>query len=205
MQSAAERRFVSRSGTVRPEELPPVRSAGPRPVPDAEGLARAIQRYEQLLRGVARRILGDDDLAEDAVQEVMVSLWLAPEAPDALRGWLVRAVVHRSLHARRTRERRRRWEGEAGRLAAEDCPLCDPERQLDVRRELRSLDVAIGSLSEEFRTVLVLHEVDGLDYREIARRLAVPVGTVRSRLNRARRQLRARCVDAAASVAEGAA
>ncbi len=162
-----------------------------------DDVAAVAHRYEALLRGVARRILGDDDQAEDAVQEALVSLWQTAETPASVRGWLVRTVVHRSLHARRTRDRRRRWEIEAGGQLAAQCPLCDPERELDARRELRALRRALDSLSEEYRAVLELREM-GLEYQEIAQRLAVPVGTVRSRLNRARRQLQTR-FDAPAS------
>jgi len=182
----------------------PIRSARP-----GHEITEAALRYGALLRGVARRILGDEDLAQDAVQEALLCLWQAAEVPEPLRGWLVQTVVHRSLHARRSRDRRRRWESEAGRLLAGDCPLCNPETELDVRRGLEALGRAMDALSEEQRAVFVLREIEGLDYREIAGRLALPLGTVRSRLNRARRRLQSDPQDetraAGASVAGGTA
>lgn len=175
----------------RPDEgcVPGLREGGwpRRPLEDpTPGVAEVVLRYGALLRSVARRILGDEDLAQDAVQEALVSLWQAAEAPEPLRGWLVQTVVHRSLHARRTRDRRRHWETEAGSLLGDQCPLCDPEAELDLRRNLEALGRALDTLSEDQRAVFVLHEIEGFGYREIARRLALPLGTVRSRLSRAR-------------------
>jgi len=154
-------------------------------------LEEAVQAHGALLRSVARRILGDDDQARDAVQEALVALWQSREEPENLRGWLVQAVVHRSLHARRTRDRRAHWEREAGGLTAGWCPLCDPEHQTEARRRLQAFEEALASLSREHRSVVLLRELEGLEYEEISRRLGIPVGTVRSRLNRARRVLRA--------------
>jgi len=154
-------------------------------------LEEAVQAHDALLRSVARRILGDDDQARDAVQEALVALWQSCEEPENLRGWLVQAVVHRSLHARRTRDRRAHWEREAGSLRTGWCPLCDPEHQTEARRRLQALEEALASLSREHRSVVLLRELEGLEYEEISHRLGIPVGTVRSRLNRARRVLRA--------------
>lgn len=68
--------------------------------------------------------------------------------------------------------------------------MCGPEDELE-RAELRNLlDQALASLREEQRLVLVLREIEGLDYEAIAAQLDVPIGTVRSRLNRARAALR---------------
>ncbi|MCG8590355.1 MAG: sigma-70 family RNA polymerase sigma factor, partial [Proteobacteria bacterium] len=76
------------------------------------------------------------------------------------------------------------------------CALCDPERELEIRELLDCLDRTLMTLSPDHRDVLVLRDVEGFEYREISELLGVPVGTVRSRLNRARARVRA-------SVAEG--
>ncbi len=141
------------------------------------------------VRATARRILGDDDAAADAVQEALISLWQAGPVPDHLRRWLLRTVVHRSLHARRTNHRRAHWEDKGGE-AVLSCTLCDPERQLEVRELLDVLEASLDGLSPDQRQVIELRDIDGLEYREIAARLDVPVGTVRSRLNRARARVR---------------
>jgi len=195
MREAGERRVSHRaeSGPVLRTPAPEwTHSRSPARPGHGDVFADVARRYQPLLRGVARRILRDEDQAQDAVQEALLSLWQAAETPRSLRGWLVRAVIHRSLHARRSRDRRRHWEGVAGDLLARDCPLCDPERRLDARRGLRDLERALESLPEDQRSVFLLRELEGLEYREIARRLALPVGTVRSRLNRARRRLQPR-------------
>ena len=109
--------------------------------------------------------------------------------PPNPRGWLVRTVVHRSLHARRSAQRRRKWEERAGVEWAATCPLCDPSEAVEARELERRLSQALDGLSDEHKIVVALR-AEGLDYQEIAERLAVPIGTVRSRLNRAREALR---------------
>jgi RNA polymerase sigma-70 factor (ECF subfamily) len=155
-------------------------------------LARAVAPHLARLRAVAERILGCQDDAHDAVQEVLVTLWRTPEMPQNLRAWLTRTVIHRALHARRTSERRRKWEELAGIEALRGCLLCDPEQEAEGRELRARLDAALRALSEEHLRVIELRALEGLDYEDIATRLGVPVGTVRSRLNRARFALRDR-------------
>ncbi len=157
----------------------------------------SLESFESLVgphlpavRATAHRILGDDDAASDAVQEALITLWQAGEVPEHLRRWLLRTVVHRSLHARRSRMRRRRWEDEGG-AAVVSCPLCDPERELEIRDLIDCLDRALAALPPEHREILVLRELAGLEDRQNSAVRGVPIGTVRSRLNRARSQIRA--------------
>jgi RNA polymerase sigma-70 factor, ECF subfamily len=143
-----------------------------------------------VLQRVAERILGCRELARDAVQEALITYWRARPAEGYERAWLLRTVIHRSLHELRTQRRRRRRESDAADDLAPGCPLCQPDGELE-RRELASLiDGALRSLPETYRTVFVLRELHGLDYEAIARHLQLPIGTVRSRLNRARCALR---------------
>ncbi len=138
----------------------------------------------------ARRILGSDDLAWDAVQETLVSLWHQTERPPHLLPWLLHAVVHRSLHLARTSSRRRRHEGNAARGRSEGSRRDDPLRVAVDREWAERLRRALDRLPEDYRAVYELREREQLEYRAIARRLGVPVGTVRSRLNRCRAALR---------------
>ena len=167
--------------------------AASRPIAASEpplDLERAVEPHLSRLRAVAERILGCPDQAHDAIQEVLVTLWRTAEMPQNLRAWLIRTVIHRSLHARRGTERRRKWEELAGGEIVDSCVLCDPERSVQ-NRELRDrLDEALRALSEEQVRILELRALEGLEYEDIAGRLGVPVGTVRSRLNRARHALR---------------
>lgn len=154
-----------------------------------EDLSALVAPHLDRLTEVAERILGSGEQAEDAVQEALVTLWKTRVKPPNPRGWLVRTVVHRSLHARRTAQRRRKWEERAGVEWAATCPLCDPSESIEARDLERKLSQALEGLSNEHKIVVALR-ADGLDYQEIADRLAVPIGTVRSRLNRARETLR---------------
>jgi RNA polymerase sigma-70 factor (ECF subfamily) len=143
---------------------------------------------------VALRILGCPEQAQDAVQEALFALWQAHGRPVEIRGWLVRTVVHRSLHRRRSEGRRRRWEEQAALDQDPFCPLCNPEDELERRETLTALEEALSELSSEHRVVLALRAA-GREYDEIAAELSLPVGTIRSRLNRARRALRERMGD----------
>jgi RNA polymerase sigma-70 factor (ECF subfamily) len=136
---------------------------------------------------VARSILGSDDLAWDAVQDALMSLWHERDAPPDLAGWLVRATTLRALHHARSLRRRRSHEGIAARLHAElDEPDDAPER-----RELALLLAgAIRALPGEFREVFVARELDERSCTEIASELGIAAGTVKSRLHRAKALLR---------------
>lgn len=146
--------------------------------------------HVERLLAVARRILRSDDLAWDAVQESLTALWNEPVSPVDPRGWLVRTVVHRSLHASRTLQRRRKYEDRAGENRLRRPDGADPVGNLE-GGELRQLILdAVRQLPTEFRSVLELREFHAMDYDSISKRTGTPVGTVRSRLSRARAALR---------------
>ena len=150
-----------------------------------------LEPHLAALHAVARGLVRSHDLACDAVQEASLALWLLDEEPADLRGWLVRTVVHKSLHVLRRADRRGRHEERAGVERTEACPLCDPALTAE-EAELRArLEAAIAALSDELRTTFLLRSEQGFDYQEIADALAIPLGTVRSRLNRARESLAA--------------
>jgi RNA polymerase sigma-70 factor, ECF subfamily len=142
------------------------------------------------LVAVARRILGDEDAAWDAVQEALVSLWLIGEIPTNLRAWLGRAVIHRSLHLARSRSRRRRHEDRVRFERPEPSDRDDPSRYLEGEELGGFVRQALTRIAPQYRAVLVLHVVEQMDYEAIAAALQIPVGTVRSRLNRSRKALR---------------
>ena len=134
--------------------------------------------------------------AEDVVQEAMLRAWRAYDAlrePDA-KAWLLAIVrnCHASAHRREARRGHVPLPEEHGPdAAALIAPTQDPEGtvvQLEQQRVLRGL---LGQLSEEQREVLVLREIEELNYREIAAVIRAPIGTVMSRLARARGALKA--------------
>lgn len=162
-----------------------------RPRPDAHAdLLRAVQADVGSLVAVARHILGGDDLAWDAVQEALLILWVEGERPPNPRAWLVRTVVHRSLHLRRCRARRRKHEERASLGRSETSDRDDPSRHLEGQDLRRLLQDAFAEMAQEHVDVLALKWLSDLDYASIAERLQIPSGTVRSRLNRSRKALR---------------
>lgn len=156
-------------------------------VPTWEAVARTHGRF---LYNVAYRLTGNDDDAYDLVQEALLRVRKGLETyqPGSMEAWLSRIVTNVFLDEVRRRRRR----------PVEALPD-DPERLLpsspgaDEATERLPDDVqaALRRLPEDFRTAVVLCDVVGLSYEEIADALSVPVGTVRSRIHRGRRLLRA--------------
>jgi RNA polymerase sigma-70 factor (ECF subfamily) len=144
----------------------------------------------QQLLALARRFLGCDHLAQDALQEALISLSQQPEVPAKPYGWLTLAVIHRCRHMRRSVRRRQSHE----HRASKDCALhadCDNPLHIAMAHEIAGLLAAVrDSLPQAQRAALELYEVKGHDYSAIADTLNVPIGTVRSRLSRAREALR---------------
>jgi RNA polymerase sigma factor (sigma-70 family) len=155
-------------------------------VPTWEAVARTHGRF---LYNVAYRLTGNDDDAYDLVQEALLRVRKGLETyqPGSMEGWLSRIVTNVFLDEVRRKRRR----------PVEVMPD-DPERLLpsapgaDEPTERLSDDVqaALRRLPEDFRTAVVLCDVVGLSYEEIAETISVPVGTVRSRIHRGRRLLR---------------
>lgn len=145
---------------------------------------------------LARRILGDDHDAQDAVQDAYFRAWRhfgAFRGGDA-RGWLLTIVRNASLTLRRRRGRERAAVTieMAGELPG---PGDGPEAALIRAAGAAQVRAAIERLGREFREVILLREMEGLSYAEISSALEIPIGTVMSRLARARQQLRALLMD----------
>jgi RNA polymerase sigma factor (sigma-70 family) len=157
-----------------------------------DDFTRAVTPHVPALVRLARRRLGSDDLAWEAVQDSLLCLWRAPARPAHVPGWLAVAVIHRTRHLRRTLLRRWRHEEQAPPCHWSAATLPDPERCAELAAVRRLLAAAVGALPPEQSAIVALKDIDGADYESIARSLAVPVGTVRSRLHRARGALRAR-------------
>jgi RNA polymerase sigma-70 factor (ECF subfamily) len=142
------------------------------------------------LVAAARRILRDEDAAWDAVQEALISLWRESEMPLNVRSWLLRTVAHRSLHLARCRSRRLEHEREAGLARGEESDRDDPARRLEGEELGCIMEKALCRIAPDHHAVLVKSVIEQMDYESIAMSLQIPIGTVRSRMNRARRSLR---------------
>jgi RNA polymerase sigma-70 factor (ECF subfamily) len=155
-------------------------------VPTWEAVARSHGRF---LYNVAYRLTGNDDDAYDLVQEALLRVRKGLETyqPGSMEAWLSRIVTNVFLDEVR-RKRRRPVE-----FLPEDSERLLPAAPgADEATENLSDDVqaALRRLPEEFRTAVVLCDVVGLSYEEIAEATSIPVGTVRSRIHRGRRLLR---------------
>jgi RNA polymerase sigma-70 factor (ECF subfamily) len=157
-------------------------------VPTWEEVARDHGRF---LYTVAYRLTGNHDDAQDLVQEVLLKVQrgLATYRPGSMQGWLSRITTNAWLDTARKRTRR-------PTVALPDDPdLVVPasgsaEDALAAARLPDHLEQALLALPPDFRAAVVLCDVAGWQYEEIADDLGVPVGTVRSRIHRGRAQLR---------------
>jgi RNA polymerase sigma-70 factor, ECF subfamily len=141
--------------------------------------------------------------ADDVVQEAILRAF---RSFDTLRGSDVKAwllTIVRNCHSTALKQRQRRGfvplpeENDAQDGYAMTAATPDPEDDSIRRDEQRTLDRLIAALPEEHRTVLMLREIEEMDYREIAQITNVPIGTVMSRLARSRAALRARWLEEA--------
>ncbi len=185
----------------------PRSSAAPPAVPDAStaddvlvaeivrrneaGLSEAFRRYAPAIAGLARRILDDEPLAQDVVQDVFVRLWEEPQRFDQSRGSL-RTLLLTQAHGRavdiiRTREARKRREDRVAHEPALPQPEVDAEflgiAQAEAVRE------ALLHLPDGERRVLQLTYFEGHTYRAAAAILGLPEGTVKGRIRSALRKL----------------
>lgn len=160
-------------------------------VPTWEEVARDHGRF---LYKVAYRLTGNDDDASDLVQDALIRIRRGLERyePGSLEGWLARIVTNVFLDDMRRRKRR-----PTDPLPDDPGPVLPPSPAADAAGVGLSdqIERALGALPEEFRVPVVLCDVADRPYAEIAETLGVPIGTVRSRLHRGRRLLRAALAD----------
>jgi len=159
---------------------------------DAASFERVVLPHLDSAHNVARWLVRDASLAEDVVQDAMLralSYYAGFRGGDA-RPWLlqiVRNVAYNAL-AKRTQRAETSLEDDAPARDAPD-PADDPEAALARLQDLRQLDRALAALPAELRECVVLKELEELSYKEIAQVTGVPIGTVMSRLWRARQAL----------------
>jgi RNA polymerase sigma-70 factor (ECF subfamily) len=167
---------------------------------DHDAFAELADAAIARLDAAARLILRDRELARDVVQDTLLRAWRdLPGLRDPARfdAWLNRLITHAAIDEAR-RRRRRVIEVE---LIAIDAPIADPTLRFADRDEIAR---AFGRLQAEQRAVIVLHYYLDLPIQDAAASLGIPVGTAKSRLNRAVTALRA-AVEAEARVASAAA
>ncbi len=159
---------------------------------DEEALARIYDRYSRVAYGLALRIVRDQALAEDAVQEAFLTVWRTAGSFRADRAkpstWILTLVHRRAVDVVRREERRRAAPLEGTEEPDERGLAADEEIELTDRR--RIVQEALRQLPDEQREALELAYYGGLTQSELAERLSVPLGTIKSRMFTGLRRLR---------------
>ena len=161
---------------------------------DSAAFGILVRKYQDRLLTALFQVSGSRDEAEDVVQEAFVTAYLKLglfAGGSSFYTWLYRIAFNTAISRRRKRRGETSVEHTRDLTGRE--PLDDHEAAEDrLLRQERAGQVqrALAQLPTEFRTVLVLREMEGCDYDTIAQILELPVGTVRSRLHRARLQLK---------------
>ena len=167
------------------------------PHTDADLVSRAqagrLDAFEELVRRhrlgayrVALRMLGDESDAEDATQDAFVQAWRNLDrfrADAAFSTWMYRIVTNRCLNMLRARRRTEPLPEDR------EAPASRPDRIAEGRWQVEQLQRAIGRLTPEQRAPLVLRELQGCTYEEIAEALDLSISAVKSRLHRARLEI----------------
>lgn len=168
---------------------------------DPSAFGRLVSRYEQRVYGMCVRSLGSSHHAEEITQDIFLAVYrnLASFRGDArFSTWLHRITInhcknHRAYRHRRAWGRHEPLEGTFDDGPERELPSPEPGSDAPANRKEaeRLLDAALGRLDDEQRTIILLRDMQDLDYEEIAETLEIPRGTVKSRLHRARSALAA--------------
>jgi len=162
---------------------------------DLEAFNQIVELYQDYLFALVVRVVNNREAAADAVQEAFFSCYrnLNRFRGDSFRSWLTRIALNAATDVLRYRKRRPadpypEWEDDAWQPpAGEDA---SPEREALRRNTARVLASALQQITNDQRTAIVLYDVEGFDYQEIADMTGVSLGTVKSRIHRGRLALR---------------
>jgi RNA polymerase sigma-70 factor (ECF subfamily) len=157
-----------------------------------------VLRYQDGVYSLAFRMLGAQEPAEDATQEAFIRAWQRIDSfrGGSFRSWLFTIVANLSRDELRRRQRRPQTSLDAARDDPDrpDLDPADPGPAPEViaeQGELRAaLEAALRQLPDDWREIVLLSDVHGLDYQEIVEATGLALGTVKSRLSRARSRLR---------------
>jgi RNA polymerase sigma-70 factor (ECF subfamily) len=155
---------------------------------DESALEAIYRKYGGAVGFVARRVLRDDALAEDVVQDVFVSFWRSPDRFDngrgSLRSYLLTIAHRRAVDIVRSEEARSRRED-----TSPSPDTIDLEDEVWVRSQSEMVRSAVAGLGDDERAAISLAYFGGLTYAEVAKRLDEPEGTVKSRIRSGMKKL----------------
>lgn len=162
---------------------------------DLEAFNDLVLAYQDHLWALVARLVPDPDQANDVVQEAFFSAYrnLGTYRGGSVRSWLSRMAVNAAMDLQRARRRRpaspypeledETWQPPAG-------PASDPEAAALAAERSRALAEALARITPDQRAAIVLYDIEGYDYAEIAELTGVSLGTVKSRIHRGRLALR---------------
>ncbi len=163
---------------------------------DENAYIELVNRYKDKLINFIFNYLGDLELSEDVVQETMIKLYQKKHYYKEIAKfstWLY--TIAKNLANTELRKRKRRKITLLSQFSKDDktyeLPSNDPEPGQEIQTDIvnKIIKDAVDQLSEKFKIVIVLRDIQGLSYEDISEIINVPIGTVKSRINRARLQL----------------
>ena len=168
---------------------------------DKEAFRSLVERYQNRAYSLAFSIMNNKQDAEDVVQESFVKAYLSIEkfkGQSSFYTWLYRIVRNMAIDVKRKRSREKSTqpdmdsfdiEAEADLSVAYNAESQSPDYALLRKEKARRIAAVLNDISEEHRTVILLREIDGMDYSQIAKVTGVSKGTIMSRLHYARKKL----------------
>jgi RNA polymerase sigma-70 factor, ECF subfamily len=191
MSSHDPGRQGNRTPPLSDEETVVQRAAGG----DRTAFAQLMEHYQSACYGLAWRLLGDSELAADATQDAFIHAYeaIARFRGGIFRSWLLRITANASYDILRRAQRRPTTtlpDPEEGQPELPDVDAPNPVAEATRAELYRHLDLALRRLPEDQRTAVVLCDVYGMDYNEVAQATASVLGTVKSRIHRGRLRLR---------------
>ena len=162
---------------------------------DRMAFSRLIEHYQSACYGLAWRLLGNADQAADATQDAFVHAYTAIGGyrGGQFRSWMMRITANASYDILRRSQRRPTTElpnPEEGEAELPDLAAANPAAEAGRSELYRHLEVALRRLPEDQRIAVVLCDVYGMDYNEVATMTSSALGTVKSRIHRGRLRLR---------------
>ncbi len=162
---------------------------------DRTAFAQLMEHYQGACYGLAWRLLSDADQAADATQDAFIHAYRAIGSyrGGIFRSWLLRITANASYDMLRRQQRRPTTtlpDPEDGAPELPDVRAADPHAEASRSEMYRHLELALARLPEDQRTAIVLCDVYGMDYNEVAAMTQAALGTVKSRIHRGRLRLR---------------
>ena len=156
---------------------------------DKEAFGQVIFPYERLIYNIAYKYMGNTEDAKDIAQESLIKIYLNIKSCRSMvtfKAWSAKITVNTALDALRKRVNKATEALDEYQASESD----GPEHTVIQKEGYNAIKDAINALSEEHRTLIILRDLEGFSYEELAQTAGITMGTVKSRLSRARYALR---------------